>query len=144
MKSATLKDLSWVTVQLVLLAALLWMPAFGLLPFLGFIAAALGTTLAAWTMVAQLWWGRRDMGQAARIDDRLRRRFWRLVLASVLMGGCLWLGQIVLGPFLGLPGLRYAALAALIGIGCVSYFGLGALVGAFKLSDFRSALRRNR
>jgi len=37
-----------------------------------------------------------------------------------------------------------AALAALIGIGCVSYFGLGALVGAFKLSDFRSALRRNR
>jgi putative peptidoglycan lipid II flippase len=118
--------------------------AIGLLPFLGFIAAALGTTLAAWTMVAQLWWGRRDMGQAARIDDRLRRRFWRLVLASVLMGGCLWLGQIVLGPFLGLPGLRYAALAALIGIGIVSYFGLGALVGAFRLSDFRSALRRNR
>ncbi len=34
MKSATLKDLSWVTVQLVLLAALLWMPAYGLLPFL--------------------------------------------------------------------------------------------------------------
>ena len=34
MKSATLKDLSWVTVQLVLLAALLLMPAFGLLPFL--------------------------------------------------------------------------------------------------------------
>ena len=118
--------------------------AIGLLPFLGFIAAALGTTLAAWTMVAQLWWGRRDMGQAAQIDTRLRRRFWRLLLASMLMGGCLWAGQIVLGPFLGLPGLRYAALAALIGIGCVSYFGLGALVGAFKLSDFRSALRRNR
>jgi len=34
MKSTTLKDLSWVTVQLVLLAALLFMPAFVLLPFL--------------------------------------------------------------------------------------------------------------
>ena len=34
MKSAMLKDISWVTVQLVLLAALLLMPAFGLLPFL--------------------------------------------------------------------------------------------------------------
>lgn len=34
MKSATLKDLSWVIVQLVLLAALLFMPAYGLLPFL--------------------------------------------------------------------------------------------------------------
>jgi len=34
MKSATLKDLSWVTVQLILLVALLVMPAFGLLPIL--------------------------------------------------------------------------------------------------------------
>ena len=34
MKSATLKDLSWVTVQLFLLAALLIMPAYGLLSFL--------------------------------------------------------------------------------------------------------------
>jgi len=34
MKSPTLKDLSWVTVQLVLLAALLVVPAFGLLQFL--------------------------------------------------------------------------------------------------------------
>jgi len=34
MKSAMLKDLSWVIVQLSLLAALLFMPAFGLLPFL--------------------------------------------------------------------------------------------------------------
>ena len=34
MKSATLKDLSWVTVQFVLLAALLLMPAYGLLSFL--------------------------------------------------------------------------------------------------------------
>lgn len=34
MKSATLKDLSWVIVQLVLLAALLLMPAYGLLLFL--------------------------------------------------------------------------------------------------------------
>lgn len=34
MKSATLKDLSWVIVQLVLLAALLLIPAFGLLLFL--------------------------------------------------------------------------------------------------------------
>ena len=34
MKSTMFKDLSWMTLQLVLLAALLWMPAFGLLPFL--------------------------------------------------------------------------------------------------------------
>lgn len=34
MKATTLKDLSWVVVQLILLAGLLLIPAFGLLPFL--------------------------------------------------------------------------------------------------------------
>ena len=34
MRSATLKDLAWVTVQLILLVALLLMPAYGILPFL--------------------------------------------------------------------------------------------------------------
>ena len=61
MKSATLKDLSWVTVQLVLLAALLFMPAFGLLTFLvplrplglliGFAGLAL-SGLATWQLHA--------------------------------------------------------------------------------------------
>jgi hypothetical protein len=54
MKSATLKDLSWVIVQLVLLAALLLMPAFGLLPFLvplrplGLLVCFAGLVCRAW------------------------------------------------------------------------------------------------
>jgi protein-S-isoprenylcysteine O-methyltransferase Ste14 len=61
MKSTTLKDLSWVIVQLVLLAALLLMPAFGLLTFLlalrplgllvGFAGLALSGT-ATWQLQA--------------------------------------------------------------------------------------------
>jgi protein-S-isoprenylcysteine O-methyltransferase Ste14 len=61
MKSSTLRDLSWVTVQLVLLAALLLMPAFGLLTFLlalrplgllvGFAGLALSGT-ATWQLQA--------------------------------------------------------------------------------------------
>ena len=31
---------------------------------------------------------------------------------------------------------------ALVVIGIISYFGIGQLVGAFQLSEFRSALRR--
>ncbi|MCL4676851.1 MAG: murein biosynthesis integral membrane protein MurJ, partial [Pararhodobacter sp.] len=38
--------------------------AVGLMPFIGYLAAALGTTLAGWAMVAQLWWGARRMGDA--------------------------------------------------------------------------------
>ncbi len=116
--------------------------AVGLMPLIGFAAAALGTTLAAWAMVAQLWLGSRGMGEAAQFDDRFRERIGRIVLAALLMGACLLGGAALLDPWLAAPGLRYAALGLLVALGIVSYFGLGALVGAFRVSDFRTALRR--
>ena len=48
--------------------------AVGLMPVIGFSAAALATTVAGWTMVWQLWHGSRGMGDEAQLDDRLRRR----------------------------------------------------------------------
>ncbi len=116
--------------------------AIGLMPVIGFIAAALATTLAGWTMVLQLWLGTRGMGEAARADARLKRRIWRITLASALMGMVLWAASVALTPFLGTPSLRYVALAVLIGLGMLSYFGLGQLIGAFRLSDLRRAMRR--
>jgi putative peptidoglycan lipid II flippase len=118
--------------------------AVGFMPVMGFMAAALATTVAGWVMVWQLWAGSRGMGEAAQTDARLRRRLPRMIAASALMGCCLWAGAILLGPALGTPGLRYAALAALVLIGMVSYFGFGTLLGAFRLADFRAALRRQR
>lgn len=116
--------------------------AVGMMPVIGFAAAALATTVSGWFMLFQLWLGTRGMGEEARADARLRGRLWRIVLASVAMGAVLWLAQVVLGPGLGLPGWRYIALAGLCGIGIVSYFAIGFLIGAFRLSDFRAALRR--
>ncbi|MCC6000768.1 MAG: murein biosynthesis integral membrane protein MurJ [Pararhodobacter sp.] len=115
--------------------------AVGLMPFLGFIAAAWGTTLAAWAMVWQLWRGARPMGEAARPDARMRDRFWRMMVASALMGLCLWGVASGLAPMLEGPA-RAFGLLALVGVGGLSYFGLGALIGAFRLSDFRDAMRR--
>ncbi len=116
--------------------------AIGLAPVIGYIAAAIGTSLAGWAMVAQLWFGSRRMGAAAEPDARLRARLWRIVAAALLMGLCLWLAALVLGPALGMDRIRYLALLALVLVGAVSYFGFGTLLGAFRLADFRSALRR--
>ncbi len=116
--------------------------AIGLAPVIGYIAAAIGTSLAGWAMVVQLWFGSRRMGAAAEPDARLRARLWRIVAAALLMGLCLWLAALVLGPALGLDRIRYLALLALVLVGAVSYFGFGTLLGAFRLADFRSALRR--
>ncbi|MBK5928090.1 murein biosynthesis integral membrane protein MurJ [Rhodobaculum claviforme] len=116
--------------------------AIGLAPVIGFIAAAIATTLAGWTMVGQLALGARGMGPEGRYDDRLRRRLPRILLAAVGMGAVLWPTEALLAEALATPGLRYAALAGLIGVGGASYAALGALTGAFRPSDLRRALRR--
>jgi len=116
--------------------------AIGLAPVIGFLAAAIGTTLAGWIMVLQLWFGARSMGDGARFDARFRRRLLRIVLASVVMGVCLFVAALVFGPMFGAAGWRYLALVLLVAVGVLSYFAIGRAVGAFRMSDFRSALRR--
>ncbi|MBK1636215.1 murein biosynthesis integral membrane protein MurJ [Rhodovulum adriaticum] len=118
--------------------------AIGLAPVVGYIAAAWGTTLAAWAMVALLWRGSRGMGLPARLDDRFHRRLPRIVLASGLMGAVLYGAGWALAPWLTMATVRYGALALLIGLGIVSYFGAGHLLGAFCWSEFRRAMRRQR
>ncbi|AHM02853.1 putative peptidoglycan lipid II flippase MurJ [Roseibacterium elongatum DSM 19469] len=116
--------------------------AVGLAYVIGFVGAALGTTLAAWTMVWLLLRGKQGMGEVARFDDRFRRRIPRIVIASVLMGVVLWIGALTLGPLFGTSGWRYLALAILVLGGGVVYFALGQMLGAFRVAEFRSALRR--
>ncbi|MDO5706492.1 MAG: lipid II flippase MurJ, partial [Paracoccus sp. (in: a-proteobacteria)] len=113
--------------------------AFGLIPLAGFLAAALGTTIAAWVMVAQLWWGTRRMGQAARADARLIRTVPRIVLASALMAAALW---FLRGWTDGLP--RVSGLAILVFGGAAIYFTLAFVTGTYRLADLRAAVRRRR
>ncbi len=116
--------------------------AIGLALVIGFLGAAIGTTVAAWVMVWLLSRGRREMGPVAQFDARYRRRIWRIVIASILMGVILWGLALLLGPLLGTDGWRYLALAAMVGIGIGSYFVIGQLLNAFHVSEFRAALRR--
>lgn len=125
--------------------------AVGLAPIIGFIAAAWGTTIAGWVMVAQLWWGTRRMDEAARVDDRVRDRVPRIFAAAALMGVALWFGARWLAPGLAapgepgwVPGLRYYALAGLVGLGAASYLLAAWLLGAFRFADFRAGFRRQR
>ncbi|MBN2906643.1 MAG: murein biosynthesis integral membrane protein MurJ [Rhodobacteraceae bacterium] len=118
--------------------------AIGLAPFIGYIAAAFGTTLAGWAMVGLLWRGSRGMGDAAVLDARFVRRLGRIVLASGGMGAILWAGAWAMAPWLHAGAGRYGALALLIGLGIGAYFALGHLLGAFRLGEFSRALRRQR
>jgi putative peptidoglycan lipid II flippase len=111
--------------------------AVGLMPIIGFAAAAVATTAAAWIMLAQLIWGARHMGLAVRFDDRAIFRLPRIVLASLVMGLGLFGATLILLPWLTDAAWRYAAMGLLIGVGMVIYFACGTLMGAFKVSELR-------
>jgi putative peptidoglycan lipid II flippase len=118
--------------------------AVGLMPVIGFLAAALATSVSAWIMVWQLWAGSRRMGAAAHLDDRFRSRLPRIALCSALMGAALWAGAQVLAGPLATSGLRYIALLGLIAAAIVLYFGLCFALGALRPVELRAALRRPR
>jgi putative peptidoglycan lipid II flippase len=118
--------------------------AIGLAPFIGFIAAAIGTTVAGWVMTGQLWWGTRKMGEAARGDDRLRKRAPRIILSSAGLGVFLWGAALLLNTALNTGGHRYLALLALCAAGFGFYLIAAFVTGAFRPSDFRAGLGRQR
>ncbi|RDC74838.1 murein biosynthesis integral membrane protein MurJ [Rhodovulum sp. 12E13] len=116
--------------------------AIGLAPLIGFTAAAWATTLAGWAMVGLLWWGSRGMGEAARLDPRMRRRAPRIAAAAALMGAALVALEAALGGALYATTLRYAALAALVAAGIAVYFAAAQILGATSLREIRGAVRR--
>ncbi|WP_298679525.1 murein biosynthesis integral membrane protein MurJ [uncultured Lentibacter sp.] len=116
--------------------------AFGLKPYLGWLAPAVAASVAAWVMVAQLGFGALKFGELARLDRRFRQRIWRIVLAALAMAALLWASNLALSALFTAGPSRYLALALLVLVSLVSYFGLGQLFGAFRLAEVRAALRR--
>lgn len=116
--------------------------AFGLMPAIGFSAAAWATTVSSWIMAAQLWRGSRRMGDEARFDERMHHRLPRLLAACVVLAAVLAGGAWALQPALASHGWRYVALGGLITAGMASYFGAGFAFGAFRASDLASLRRR--
>ncbi|MBY6068723.1 murein biosynthesis integral membrane protein MurJ [Leisingera aquaemixtae] len=118
--------------------------AFGLKPALGWIAPAIAASAAGWAMVALLALGTRGMGEEARFDARFRRRAWRILAASAVMGAVLYTVTAAAGWLFTLDYWRYLSLLGLVVLGGTVYFTAGQALGAFRLSEFRSALSRRK
>ncbi len=115
--------------------------AVGLMNTLGYIAAAIGTTLAGWAMLALLWSGSRGMGEAATFEPGTGARVVRILIASVLMGAALWvLDQLILSSLIAAAPVLGIVLLCLAGF--VSYGLLGLALGAFTIAELRRVVRR--
>ena len=127
----------YATVAMIINAAIAISGAF----LIGFQAAAWATTLASWVMVALLWSGTGRMGDAVRLDDRLKRRTIRIVLATIAMSLVILAAEWALGSELRRVHVRPWALLCLVGIGITSYFAIAQLIGAASLGEIRRSLR---
>ena len=116
--------------------------AIGLAPLIGFLAAALGTTLSAWLMVWLLHRGSRAFGAAGTFDERFKSKVAPLVLSTLAMGvfaACLsWM----LDGWFDMSGARYLALAVLVVLSTLTFLGFVLALGAVSMSDVRSQLKR--
>lgn len=117
--------------------------AVGLMSTFGYLAAAIGTTTAGWVMLLLLWNGTRKMGDAAKLDERLRRVLPRIIIASILMGIVIWGLAWGLNDWFEAGKIRYAALGILILGGVASYGGLILAFGAMTKADLKRFLRRS-
>ncbi|NNE80927.1 MAG: murein biosynthesis integral membrane protein MurJ [Silicimonas sp.] len=117
--------------------------AIGLAPVVGYLAAAIGASVAGWGMLALLWWGARNMGEAARFDDRVKTRIARIILAAAVMGAGLWIADRLLASMLNQGGLiEIFALTLICLIGLCLYAIAGLACRAFTLDDLRATFRR--
>jgi putative peptidoglycan lipid II flippase len=116
--------------------------AVGGAPLIGFLAAAVGTTLAGWVNLVLLWRGARRFGDGIAIDARLAYRWPRIVAASLAMGALV----LVLAEAreAWLPGWRIAGLAAIVLAGMAVFVAAAAALRAFRPADIRAAMARGK
>ncbi|MEM6663977.1 MAG: murein biosynthesis integral membrane protein MurJ [Pseudomonadota bacterium] len=116
--------------------------AIGLAPLVGFIAAAIATTLAAWVNLVLLMRGLRELDDDLTLDSGLRHRLPRIFIASIAMGAlvlgiCEMLQNFVsTHPVISLVGIVVFAVTA---YGCIVVW-----LGGLRVQDLRSAIRRTR
>jgi putative peptidoglycan lipid II flippase len=109
---------------------------------LAHVGVGVATAISAWVNVALLWFTLRRRGHI-EVDSRLRQKAWRIALAAVLMGVALWFGNEVVENYLG-TGLwrRVIVLLLLVGAGGAIYALAILLLGAYRLSELKTLLRR--
>ena len=114
----------------------------GLMWWFKHVGLALAVSLAAWLQTAMLAITLHRRGHW-RADGRLWRRLPRTLLASLGMAAALLGSAEALAPVFAAGGpLRFAALAALIGIGIVVYGLLAHFLGAARLGEVLQQLSR--
>jgi len=111
--------------------------AVGLAQTFGYLASALGATIASWTMLILLRNSSKKFGSATQIDQRNKRVIPRVIIASLIMASSLLMTNYLLNIIFFELVNRYVILLIMIFVGLFSYVLTGQLIGAFSLKEIR-------
>lgn len=110
--------------------------------FFGFVGIALATAIAAWINCAQLYVRLRKWGHLV-IDERLKHRFPRMVIANIVLGLALVGGEQLLQPWLNGKALEGAVALAVLIAGAMAIYAASTLtLKAYPWSELKAAFRR--
>ena len=107
----------------------------------GHTGIAVATSIAAWVNVILLWRGLKGF---LTTDKQLQTRLPRILLASILMGGALWLLQNLLHSLYDAGGIkRMIGLFILIASGIIVYATSALALKATTMRDLKSGFSRS-
>jgi putative peptidoglycan lipid II flippase len=108
----------------------------------GYLASALGTTIASWTMLLLLKNSSKKYGPATQIDSRNKRVIPRIVIASLIMGSLLLITNLLLSTTFFDVRNKYVVLLIMMFAGGFSYILIGQLIGAFSIKEIKSYFKK--
>ena len=108
----------------------------------GYLASALGTTIASWTMLLLLKSSSKKYGPATQIDRRNKKVIPKLVIASLIMGTSLLITNYLLNTTFIDVRNKYVILSIMMFIGGFSYTLIGQLIGAFSIKEVKGYFKR--
>jgi putative peptidoglycan lipid II flippase len=118
--------------------------SFILSKYFDYVGIAMATSVAAWFNATLLIATAIRRGHYTW-DKRLQSRLPRMAIALIVMAAALYgLGSVLDDNYSEAAGFGKAVwgLIALLLTGAISYFAAAQLIGAFKISDLKSAMRR--
>lgn len=117
--------------------------AVGLMPFIGWLAAAIATSLSAWAMVGLLFWGARGFDNILKPDTALKHRLLRMCIASLILGVALYSIQFFISPVITSVSGRIVYALFLVIAGAGLYLWLGERLKAFSLQEIKASFKKH-
>lgn len=116
--------------------------AFGLIGTLGYLAAALGATVAGWILLLLLILNTRQMKPSTGLDRRSLVCIPKILFAAAIMGLLLYFAIEYSFDLVVLSPLRYLWLAGMVSGGVVIYGSILFLLGGIRIDEVKKMIRR--